>query len=269
MLKKLLKYELKATGRIMLPLYLVLILASVTMACGIRITDSMNGRGTVFAVIMIMLSAVVIMGVFIIATLLLLSRFYKNLLSNEGYLMFSIPVTTMQNILSKILSALLWIILAGITGLICGALMVNILEDGTSVQDQIRNFWNIFLKTYGERKALLAMILGTAGVILSFVETIVKVYAAMALGHQWGSHRLLGSFLAYFGFSIVEGVLQYFLRIPFRHITAIDVQPAGTVLADTGFSMGVIYLMLGIAAAGILIYGFITWYFLDRKLNLE
>ena len=88
MLRKLLKHEFRATGRIMLPLFGILLLVSVGAnfsSRGMLNSDSslLRTLGTIF----IMLFIVGIFAVGIISFVLMINRFYKNLLQDEGYVM--------------------------------------------------------------------------------------------------------------------------------------------------------------------------------------
>ena len=81
MLRKLLKHEFRATGRIMLPLFGILLLVSVGAnfsSRGMLNSDSslLRTLGTIF----IMLFIVGIFAVGIISFVLMINRFYKNLL---------------------------------------------------------------------------------------------------------------------------------------------------------------------------------------------
>lgn len=113
MLAKLLKYEIRITGRSLLPIYAALLVLSVLMT----LTDSWQmflwdsaGDGVVDTVnSLIMFTYGCLMStVSIITVVLLVQRFYKNLLRDEGYLMHTLPVTTGQNLAAKLIAAVLW-----------------------------------------------------------------------------------------------------------------------------------------------------------------
>ena len=48
-------------------------------------------------------------------------------------------------------------------------------------------------------------------VILVFVvcsaEMVAKIYASIAVGHQWSNHRKLGAVIVYAVFSAIEGIV--------------------------------------------------------------
>ena len=103
MLKNLLKYEFRATGRTYGGLYLVWLL--VALAMGISMRDEVwdNGSSQIWAYLMFAYFAIgVAIGVVCIVTII--QRFTKNLLGREGYLMHTLPVHPEQLVASKLIS---------------------------------------------------------------------------------------------------------------------------------------------------------------------
>ncbi|NLH62773.1 MAG: hypothetical protein GX478_01100 [Erysipelotrichaceae bacterium] len=86
-------------------------------------------------------------------------------------------------------------------------------------------------------------------VALGSVSSIVRIYAAISIGHFWADHKVLGAVLSFIGFTILE----VFVMISFA-------------MTDISMDIWLVYLydLLWIA-----VYGLITWYILDRHLNLE
>ncbi|MEI3280961.1 MAG: hypothetical protein V8R46_09675 [Eubacterium ramulus] len=53
-----------------------------------------------------------IVALMIVTIVMVLQRFYKNLLKGEGYLMHTLPVPTWMLVASKVISSLIWILLS-------------------------------------------------------------------------------------------------------------------------------------------------------------
>ena len=113
MLRNLLKYELKATARLFLPIYLVMTaLAVVTgllaalgsQVSSIKLRDAVQVCSGIFGV----LFGVCCVVLPFVTIYLCMRRFYDNLFKREGYLMHTLPVTPAQLILSKAIAGLLW-----------------------------------------------------------------------------------------------------------------------------------------------------------------
>ena len=104
--------------------------------------------------------------------------------------------------------------------------------------------------------------------ILFFAASLMQIYTAIAVGHQWSAHRVLGSVLAFFGIGIIRNTIAGLLgKIGYR-IGLVDFLAArfeSNLLLTWQFQVSVIVSTLILIA----IYAVVTWYFLDRKLNLE
>jgi len=267
MLGKLIKYEFKAMGRIMLPLYAVMIfmagLVSINMRSGLN--DSAQSLLQKFAIIMTVLFFVAVMAVLVVMAIMVIQRFYKNLLGTEGYLMFTLPATTWQHILSKAITAIIWIILGMAAGTGAGFLMVGILSSIPEFVSEIQDAWRMLVGN-GQMQVRIAMLVIV--IILGIIASLCKVYASIAIGHQFNSHRLFFSILAYIAIGIVEVIIT---SIPF--VEKLVENGRKFFETQTG-SSAVISLsgmgpLLVISVIQILVYGFVTWYLLDRRLNLE
>ena len=110
---KLLKYEWKACARTCLPLYGVLILMSLISRM-LYVIPKNASLDFMLPAIGSMLYMGVMMAAFVVTAVILIQRFYKNLLGSEGYLMFTLPVTVTQHLLSKTIIAVVMIGLSGI-----------------------------------------------------------------------------------------------------------------------------------------------------------
>lgn len=108
MLNKLLKHEIKDTARIMPFLYLVTLIASVVAFISLKTGISWLRYSSSILLIFISIAVIVITLIFI--TL----RFYQNLYSREGYLMFTLPLKPQLLLISKTIISICWFILSGI-----------------------------------------------------------------------------------------------------------------------------------------------------------
>ena len=109
MLMKLMKHEFRATGRIMLPLYLVLLVTAVGANFTTRGLLSTQYRLLdVLGVLLVTAFGVAIVGVCAMSLVVMVQRFYKNLLQDEGYVMMTLPVSVHQQVWSKLLVSTVW-----------------------------------------------------------------------------------------------------------------------------------------------------------------
>ena len=108
MLGKLMKYDLKSMLKTIVPLWLTVIALSVIFAIKYWGGAAYNvdmGNDTVDLILFIILFSVAL-AIVVMNILFIVQRFWNGLLKEEGYLMFTLPVTTRSLIMSKALSAL-------------------------------------------------------------------------------------------------------------------------------------------------------------------
>ena len=99
------KYELKATTRIFLPLFAAALLSALINRVIMLLSP---GSWQAPAVISMTLYVIILIGMFVMTFIVLIQRFYKNLLSEEGYLMHTLPVNPRVHITGKLLITSLW-----------------------------------------------------------------------------------------------------------------------------------------------------------------
>ena len=118
MLGKLIKHEFKGSGRTMVPFILVCLGLSVLAGLSIRGMENLQDYGwfTVLFGIVMFLFAAGLIAVCIMALVVCIERFRKNLLGDEGYLMFTLPVSVDEHIFAKLIVSSVWFVA---TWLVC------------------------------------------------------------------------------------------------------------------------------------------------------
>lgn len=86
MLGKLMKYEIKATARILIPLYIALLAFAVInkFFIGTGLADKLQGFGSIPFILSIFGYGCTMAAVFIVTFFVIIQRFYKNLLGEIG-----------------------------------------------------------------------------------------------------------------------------------------------------------------------------------------
>ena len=217
MLGKLLKHEFRATGRVLLPAMgavLALSLLANLSARLIQMTDS--GILTVLFALVIAAFVIGMIALCVMTLVIMVLRFYRNLLGNEGYLMHTLPVSVHELVWSKLIVSLVWFLASWvlILLLILGTVLV---QSGTGLGDLLRGFpsWSDlqnFLHEAGFRhpelrKLTLLLVEFTLGVLIGYLATCLHFYAAMALGQMFSKDKVLLSVLFYIGLSMVMSAM--------------------------------------------------------------
>ena len=199
MLGKLIRHEFRATARIMLPVMGALVALALLANLSMRgLADNI----TEIPVLRMLLTLIVIFyGIAVVATavmavVIMVSRFYRNLLKDEGYLMFTLPVSVHELIWAKLIVSLVWFVATGL--LICLVMALTALNlSATNLEMIIQGFpgWAEMQKSLDElgiRGLVNTMILqGILAVLLGAIGSCLHFYAAMALGHMFTKNKVL------------------------------------------------------------------------------
>ena len=267
MLGKLMKYEFRATAIYFLPIYVVLVLVS-----GLRYVVSLisqkfsNGFSAFSGFSLSAIYLLLALGLAITTFIVIIIRFYKNLLGTEGYLMFTLPVSVEQNILAKLIPSVVWFFGSCVLGMLTIAPAMGLRFN----DNPFTMFTGIRLGDVPEILLAVLMVIG------SIAGTFLFYYLCMCIGQMFNSHRFLASAGAYI---VIQMVLQI-LGIAFIWICAssFSSQPFVAWLSNAFASLdnipsgSLIYLFL--IAANILSYGiaaalfFIDSAILRKRLNL-
>ena len=265
MLRKLLKHEFRATGRIMGPLYLVLLVTALCANFSTRVMDNADNRLlNVLGTLVVMAFVVAIIGVCFMSFALMLQRFYRNLLRDEGYIMFTLPASVHQQIWSKLIVSAVWFIAAGIA--VAAASFILVAQQGFW-QEVLWGFRQIFqgLTAYYafNGTAFLLELLGL--VFVSCCVLCLAFYAAMAIGHSFANHKVLYSVLSFLGLQFVMQLLSGGLLVGTNYNRVFVLPSQDAVLA---MHSAMLTLIASTAVFGA-IYYVITVLFLKKRLNLE
>ena len=267
MLGKLMKYEFRATAIYFLPIYVVLVLVS-----GLRYVVSLisqkfsNGFSAFSGFSLSAIYLLLALGLTITTFIVIIIRFYKNLLGTEGYLMFTLPVSVEQNILAKLIPSVVWFFGSCVLGMLTIAPAMGLRFN----DNPFTMFTGIRLGDVPEILLAVLMVIG------SIAGTFLFYYLCMCIGQMFNSHRFLASAGAYI---VIQTVLQI-LGIAFIWICASSFSSQAFVAwlsnafasLDNIPSGSLIYLFL--IAANILSYGiaaalfFIDSAILRKRLNL-
>ena len=221
MLMKLLKHEFRATARIMGPLYLVLLAAALAanLTAGLLDADSFI-LNIVAALIVMAWFVAAIIGVFIVAFILMLQRFYKNLLGDEGYhdvhparLRPPARVEQADRLRRVVHRSPAWWWSCRCWWL---AFNVSFLTDLAEVFPKLFEQLNAYYAFNGTAFMLEGLVLLLAGCMTFSLQ----FYAALAVGHSFPNHKMALSVVFFFVFQFAMQILGAFL------ILALDEGPA-------------------------------------------
>ncbi len=170
MLRKLLKYEFKETARI-IPLFYLIALIFAGMVLSAK-TLGISWFEVTSSVLLMLMGIAVAFTTFILIVL----RFYKNLYSNEGYLMFTLPVEPKLLLASKAIVAFCWMIISYIV--CCFSMYLSLY--GLGLTGELTVVWGV-LESYGMEKFTYLII---PLIVLATLYFLAQIYFAITLSNS-------------------------------------------------------------------------------------
>ena len=282
MYRKLCKYEFKSIGRTLLPIYLAVLAVAIINAFSMGLSNNFNSSfalsGGPLLNILGLLQVVIVFAyfgllcaLFVLTVVIIIQRFYKGLLCDEGYLMFTLPVRTWHLVASKATVALVMGLLSSVTAF----LSMLILAAGAASSPARFLFalvdprnWIQFFRNAGEVFSLwpVYMIELIALCLVAALAALFHIYVSLAIGHLAKKHRIMAAVAAYIAISLIMNFLS----------------GVALMIVGNGLDYWIAHTLTGHAAAQLVIGGLFIWsllqlavYFcgteriLSKKLNLE
>lgn len=274
MLGKLFKYEFSATGRIFLPMYAALLVMSVIA----RIFYTSNIRSDIATMLITMLLVMLFTAVWVVTLVIIVRRFWSNLLGREGYLMNVLPVNPWEHVLAKTVTSGVWVIAGMIVSTAAFLIMLFGLSELADVD------WRVFFSDFSKfisylrdenlaGPAVLAIVQFVLLMVVCSFEFVLTAYAAMCIGQLANNHRTLASIGAYFGLDIVQSLITN-LANEGGYFNIVSMVPSGTdyteyarrSLVSTNQFMALLLLLTAAICAAMF---FVSSILLKKKLNLQ
>lgn len=213
MFGKLLKYEFKSIGKWYFALNAAVIAIAAILSFTIKqFTQQADNAGVFGTVIdkMLQLTLSLTFGALIAGSLLstlliIINRFSKNIFGREGYLTLTLPVTSHQIILSKLVASF-----------ICSLFNLIILIFGIAIlivpmvdfKDVVETLSKVIKAEYILDNAFILSYL-----LVSSLASILLLYFAISIGQLFSNRRGLMAFIAYFTLMILFSVATTYLNL--------------------------------------------------------
>lgn len=270
MLRKLLKHEWRGCWKV--PMVLLGILWVTAVLAGLTFrspmwSSEMEGLD-VLLVMVIMMFYFMIIAVSVGITLYMAVRFYKSMFTDEGYLTHTLPVTTHQLLLSKLLPMAAWSFLATV-GIIVSLLIFGgmgfffLSENLQSMMVSADRIWGQIKEVLGS-----SLIGFTASIA---VMTLVGVFSgsmmiigSVSLGQMVTKHKILGSIGAYFAMNTVISTITTAVMMPSMvRMSLVADNDVFRILTPVYWIVSAVMVLVTIG-----LY-FLSEYMIRKKLNLD
>ncbi len=279
MLKKLFAHEWKDTWRLMAILNAAVILLTL---CGLIVFNK-KGLGQLFEGIdryegsagfiiagvgtYTFIYFVMIAALSITSTLYFFIRFYKNLYTDQGYLMHTLPVTEHELIWSKTFVAMIWRVISTVVAVAAVFTLIASMI-GKDFWDGLGEAFDEISVNIGSGKGVLVIVLFLIGSIASTLFSIFMGYTAVSIGQQFAKNRALASIGVYLGMNFAINLITNL----FTQGIVIGMSYSETVNrwepTENTFIIAFLIGDLIVIAASAGLYA-LTHHFMKKKLNLE
>lgn len=270
MFTKLLKHEWRATRGMLGTLCLVCLGASLLGGVTMRYlmiasTQDAQQNAIVVLNVLAMVAAMIVVAVAGVAGLFLyIGRFYKSRFTDEGYLTFTLPVSTHQNLLSSMVNSAIGMVI--VFFVICAALMIWLMIGFTGIPDfyqtlweKLPELWEVFMRICGQmpwKYVVLFLLNVLTGSVCELMVLMLSVTIGSIIAKK---HKILAAVGVYYGIHVALSMVNSFL-MAMGAFSGVD----GKVWMLRFFNSTAVLMAL-ISVAG---YFFMYW-LVDRKLNLN
>ena len=254
--------------RVFIPLYIAILVVSIVNGLSLNL-EILNIQGLATIVLMCLF-----ISLFVITIVVTIQRFNKNLLKDEGYLMFTLPVSSKHLILSKYLTSLIWTFLSFVVAFLSFTIIFMIPTYKYFDFSYFINEFNLLFSNMLNLNILGQFLKIILLMIISYTIFIFNVYLALSVGQLpiFNRFRNVSSFIGFLVINLLisyaQNIVSLFVNDASVNIEAIDninyAINSVTSIVSKGLNVAIIINIIII-----LVLFFATSYILNKKLNLE
>lgn len=204
MVRKLIKHELNAFSRSMLPMEIMLLgIAVLTRFVQLFENDTRAYDIVRTSAIVVLVIAIVVC--LVMSVVLSIKRFHTNMFTSEGYLTMTLPVTPSAHITAKLTVAVISLLITVLTVCVAGsiAMLGDVLVEVLKAVGFIwKNYYNR-LKAHAVLYCIDIFFCALSVVVYQFL----LLYGCISLGQMAKKRRVLAAFGVYFGYYILTQII--------------------------------------------------------------
>lgn len=277
MIFKLVKYELRSTVRLMGILWTALPMLALLMGLFDKMSgDSMadypavtNLIGSVTSLLYFAVFAALIT----MTVMIIILRFYRGLLRDEGYLMHTLPVKTWQLITAKGVAAVCVSIISMAVAVL-SILLLSLFVSWKSVR--MGEFVQYTLELIQDRPMFAVIGLECLVLVISWLLAVIyKVYASLSIGQLAAKHKIALSAAAHIGISIAGLMIMSLAGNVLNTLAgwfdgmADSIETWASGISADGTAALALLIVILFEVVKVAVFHVISEQLLRRKLNLE
>lgn len=275
MLKKLIKHEWLETWKIPALILAVILLMTGVCALYFYLTPApapeveINVGKTMFFMLFAFFDGMIAL----LITIYLGIRFYRNLYTDQGYLMHTLPVHPRLLIASKMICGVFWIYIASLvtTATVLPVTVLALPKIAYIEPEELAQVVPALTSIFGGNiwGILFFFIPYT---LVSSIFSVLLLYASISLGQLFGKHKALSSIICYLGLSaLISSVSAMFMTPALTGIviTHIDDADSFLTLAMPEIMRSAYFISFAVSAALSFVCFWLCSYLMDKNLNLD
>ena len=280
MFAKLLKYDMRATKRYALPIFILLVcLTVVGMIDGAVLVSSIDNNmsdetflpdfltaASIFSLLFIIFA---IIAVSAIISIMIVVEYYKSTVTDEAYLTFTLPVKSKQILLSKTVNGAIWTLAFAVASIISIILILIVMAIFTPTSGNytpgeiVGDFMEL-----GE--ALFTLTMAVIYGIMYIINSILLYFMAITLSSTiTRKNRILCAIGCIIGVNFAYGIINNVIDMIISLIGIGIMSGTGGSAEGTILASGITLLVRSVIIAGFsVLFFYFTNKMLDKKLNL-
>ena len=273
MVKKLYKHEFRSHLRILWVVWAALL----AISAGARIVQFFEADSIPYKIISttsFVTYGVAILAAFAFTSVLGIIRFYKNLFTSEGYLSFTLPVTTSQHIWVKAVSVVCMEVLTFLVVLLSGCVLTS--------GEMLVELWkamvylvDLFCKVLGIHGPILIAEYVILLVVTLFASVLLH-YTFISIGQLFRKNRILATVGVYFVYYILSQMLSTAFYVFFSLFSLTPAFEKFFLWYDYLFTThpyatlhSILWIAIVVQAITVLVEFWVVKLIITKKLNLE
>lgn len=259
------KYEWKATWKLLVPLNLFIVVMSLFAYITVQMSffDSDNELIIVTGAFVLLTYVASMFIIAVVTMIYLIYRFYTSVYGDEGYLLHTLPVDKHHIIIAKAVVSALWIIINIVLIYLSVLFLLSTQREAMRTIADGFAFYMDVMDDY-DKVTGFSVIMTLVASFFGMIARILKMTACISLGQLSSNHKVLSAFGFYYAIYFVQRIFTLIYYVCMRLVAeASDYEYAGRLFSSSWEFTLITSLIYSV------IFYFLTWYVMEKKLNLD
>lgn len=293
MLGKVMKYEWRACGRLLWPMFALALAMSVLLRLAFFVAPLIwEPIGYLLSTAAGITAVLMLVAVVLLTLVYTVVRFYQSTMAGEAYLSFTLPASPSAHLCGRLVVHSVFGIVSGLVAIVAVFILVPglfrvVFLEGASIPVHVGGAGAIEVPIIGLPASLAWSLLGFIifSVVLGTVFNLLRIYASLAIGTRISRNRILGGIVGYLLLNVVQSVAVVPTMLLFsrfiaegnmafaQRVSSIIINDASGVYAilESMVNMMWIFMLIGMVTSLLfaVAHFFISRYIFAKKLNVE